>query len=406
MKVLVVKLSAIGDVIHALPAADILRRALSGCEITWVVEPPALELLHNNPCVDKVVVFDKKGLFGSGRDGGILDRLKGLTAFVSDLRSNRYEAAIDMQGLFKSALIGALSGAQKRFGFANTREFADSLLTHRLDVGDYFGHDRHIVENNVRLALFAVRVLGSSASETRDISIHFPLPPVDASRRERIDSLLSKFEEQAPVHSTEQMAAAAFASNTVAGARTRSECQVHGAVQPRAVLIPGTTWSTKIWPRESWVELAALLQKHLSMQVMLIGGASEKQRNNEIALAMLGGVPNGQKILDLTGDTSLLDLMALFRQIDLVVGGDTGPLHLASAVGRPLVIGIYGSTPTGRNGPYGERCHSVSLKLDCQPCFSRRCRFSTIACLNELSAKQVFQEIETLWTNQQRLAER
>lgn len=362
MEVLVVKLSAIGDVIHTLPAVDYLKRSLPGCRITWVVEPAARELLSGNPLVDRLVLFDKRSIFADGT----IAAMPRLEEFRRQLSTYKYDAAIDFQGLFKSSGIACLSGARHRIGFARTRECADWLLTDKLDVGDYFGHATHVVDLNLSLARFAARILFRDLStSTASDSVRFPLPEPDSSVEKRILELLSAHDQTA--------------------AKDQSQL---------CVLIPGTTWVTKIWPEERWIELGKFICDRLHMRLAIIGGAGEREVNERIAREIQKSVQSSSLIVDITGKTSLTDLISLFNQSHLVVGGDTGPLHLAAATQKPRVIGIYGSTPAGRNGPYGRLCHVVSLDLACQPCFSKTCRIQTLACLKDLSVEVVFGAIE------------
>lgn len=364
MKVLVVKLSAIGDVIHALPAVSLIKESLPGVVIDWVVEPAASAIVKDNPIVDDVILFDKQHFLGSGA----------LTAFsrLGDLRrelaKRKYDLAVDFQGLLKSSAISFLSGARRRVGFGETREFAHLLLTDRLDVGDYFSHEVHVVDLNMRLARLAVDILSGEVRPVRnqfDAKICFPLPRVSEEQEEKIERALATLNKDSQ------------------GKRNGSS--------DIAVLIPGTTWITKIWPAEKWISLGCELVNH-QMRVAIIGGAKESEVNARIARAIAEGSAASGAVLDLTGQTSLTDLVPLFEKSSLVIGCDTGPLHLACAVNKPLVLGVYGSTPPGRNGPYGNRCLSVSLGLDCQPCFSKTCRIKTLACLNDLSAETVFQK--------------
>jgi len=154
------------------------------------------------------------------------------------------------------------------------------------------------------------------------------------------------------------------------------------------VLVPGTTWESKIWPLENWLRLSEKLIDELGSQLILVGGKSEAFTNSKLA-DQLRRSGRGS-VLDLTGQTSLPELQALFLRSDLVVGADTGPLHLAAATNHPKVVGVYGSTPAGRNGPYGEKCLTIFLGLACQPCFEKICPLGTKACLVDLTPDYVF----------------
>ena len=157
------------------------------------------------------------------------------------------------------------------------------------------------------------------------------------------------------------------------------------------ILIPGTTWESKIWPLEHWLGLSEKLIDQLQSKLILVGGKSEVSTNAKLADQLRR---SGRKnVVDLTGQTSLLELQALFLQSDLVVGADTGPLHLAAATNHPKVVGVYGSTPAGRNGPYGDKCLTVFLGLACQPCFEKVCPLGTKACLIDMTPDYVFQRL-------------
>lgn len=371
MKILIIRLSAIGDVIHCLPAAAELKRRLPGVLIGWVVEPAASSLVLNNPAIDLSYVLPRKqwsrGLALPWRWPGVITDIG---AFWSKIKQERFDVVVDFQGLLKSAVCTAASGAPVRAGFAGTREGAEWFLTDRLDVGDYFGHDRHVVDLNLSLADFVCRKVGTTAGgsqgragETAGLPpVEFPLPEPQPESYEKINEMLG--------------------SGPAGG---------EGAA-PLVVLIPGTTWSSKIWPAEYWSDLGVRLWRELGFRICLAGGAAEEAMNAEIA----SGIERQFRQVDLvnlTGKTSLLDLIPLFRLSRLVVGPDTGPVHLAAAVGKPKVVGVYGSTPWRRLGPYGPQCRTVSLSLWCQPCFQTVCPLSTKACLKELSVEKIFSEI-------------
>jgi ADP-heptose:LPS heptosyltransferase len=198
---------------------------------------------------------------------------------------------------------------------------------------------------------------------------------------------------------------------------------------PLIALIPGTTWPTKIWPEDQWIALGRLLCERLQAQLVICGGPAERGTNQYIYKGIESGSSNS--VIDLTGETSLMQLVALFRRCDLVLGADTGPLHLAAgiaheafnselaatepkalkdtanqkslefevrsvAVAKPKVVAIHGATPWLRNGPYGSMGSAVHLNLECQPCFEKTCqlKLKTIACLKDLPVEEVFKAVD------------
>jgi ADP-heptose:LPS heptosyltransferase len=393
-EILIIRLSALGDVVHTLPVAAAIKRYEPEAKITWVVEKLAAPLLQNNPAVDRVIIFPGKSLFKKGTPPSVastemvasvsaplglvlseslstkspnsvpslessqINPLKALSDFWKQFKAQKYDIAIDAQGLLKSAILCWLSGAKTRIGFANTREWADKFLTHSVDIGDYFGPEKHIVDLNLLLVVKLFDTIGNNMPANW-LAAQFPLPLVPEAVKRQMQSWL------------------------VLSKTAKND-------QQNIVLIPGTTWDTKIWPIAKWQELGKLLLSNNNCQLIICGGKLDFAVNKQLEDYLIG--INKRSVLNLTSKTNLLDLIALFENADIVVGADSGPIHLAAAVGKPKVIGIMGSTPVKRNGPYGKNSHSIALDLDCQPCFQKSCPLHTLACLNDLSAKQVYDE--------------
>jgi len=354
-----------GDIIHGLPAAALLKERLPNLQLTWLAEPAGIPLLEGNPAVDDTIVFPKQKWLKQLRSvSGIPATAAEASRFIAELKSRQFDATLDLQGLFKSSVLGFLSGANKRFGFQGTREGAERMLTHPLNVGDYFGFETHVVDHNVRLADFASRVLlGESSAEILSPSYiyknaKFPLPAPPVGTVKAMRHLISAPSGSMP--------------------------------SPMIAFIPGTTWRSKIWESHKWTELARLCLSRLPGPLLLLGGPAEVDMNNRIAAGF------GDRIVNLTGKTEIKDLIALFQMTDIVIGADTGPLHLAAAVGKSKVLGIFGSTPIKRNGPYGANCATLSLNLECQPCFQKECPLGTLACLQELSPNVAFEQVMRL----------
>jgi ADP-heptose:LPS heptosyltransferase len=458
IEVLIIRLSAIGDVVHALPVAALLKRTLKDVRITWVVEPGAAGLLENNAAVDEVLIFPGKVLLrGIDPFHWEAKKLSEGLQFLRSLRSRHFDLAIDVQGLLKSSLLAILSGAPQRIGFKQAREFAPYLMTDLVDVGDYFGAHRHVVDHNLALAVRAIQLLGEKPEERAPVE--FPLPSIDDQTRKNIEerleaalgrapnvlptekidraphplsssqrsisppvpgqgsdsSGLSSPELEAVVGLSSPWRVSALPPTTESPAAHPDEVGPNSIVSrpgpkasanllgessngkktlpPLAILIPGTTWSSKIWPVQQWTGLAQKLVE-ANYQIGIVGGPADIEANQLIEKELFAGTKGG--VLNLTGSTSLLDLIPLFQVCDLVIGADTGPLHIAAATGKPKVVGIFGSTPSGRNGPYGKQGAAIALGLSCQPCFAKTCPLGTIACLKDMDYGYVFEQIQTL----------
>ena len=316
MHVLIVKLSAIGDVIHALPAAAALKRELPGARVSWVVERGAAPILRCSPAVDRIVEIDtrtwrRRPLYGGTR--------RELRARLAALRAEPVDVALDMQGLVKSGFVARASGAPRRLGFETgaLREPASRIfLTEQVEVDD----GDHVVEKNLAL----VRRLGVAAAGPYEFPIVVP---------EEVERAL---EPRLP-----------------AG--------------PFAILNPGGGWWTKRWPAESFGRLAESLHAEHGLVSLVTYGPGEE----ELASRVAGASPGGHAT---PFDCSLLALVALARRARVFVGGDTGPLHLAAAAGAP-VVGIYGPTSALRNGPFDPRDRTIGrTNLACRTnCYRRSC---------------------------------
>ncbi len=331
--ILIVKLSAIGDVIHALPVAHALKQTYPDARITWVVEKPAYDLLTNNPDIDEIIIFDKpkfKSLTGLLSNGYTFSKL---------LKSYKFDLTIDLQGLFKSAAISYLSGAPKRLVYCNARELSDKI-GQRICGNHEHGHvvDRYL-----------------------DVAQHLGC---------KIDQV------EFPMNITELEAQKAEEIANHAGLRLENSY---------VVLAPGTNWPSKCWPATHFAKLADQLYDN-NMIPVIIGGPNDKRLAEEI-IAKTQIPP-----IDLTSKTSLKQLAYIIKKSRTFVGGDTGPMHLAVAVGTKVVT-MFGPTDPNRNGPYGGN-HSISTPdAPCLCCWKRQCA-NTPMCLETVSVDVVYQAIQ------------
>jgi len=307
VKALLVRLSSIGDVVHTLPALAALHR--HGWEADWLVEPASRVLLDGNPLLAQVVVAPSRKGFGWG---------KALTT-VRTLRAQRYDVALDFQGLWKSAAWARLSGAPRVVGWerGSRREPASLLL-----IGEPVERrgGGHVIDKNLEL----LRPLGIEAAGLRE----FPLPP-SAEAVARVDAGLAG----------------------VGG---------DGLV----VLNPGGGWASKLWPAERFGELAKGLRA-LGLRPLVTWGPGEEGLADRVVAASAGAALRSFA-------TTLLDFVEIARRARLVIAADTGPLHLACAVGTP-VVALFGPTEPARNGPFAHADVVIRKMPACAPCYSRTC---------------------------------
>jgi heptosyltransferase-1 len=322
-RILIVRLSALGDVIHTLPLLGALRERFPDAHIGWLVEPAGTSLVHGHPMLNVVHVVPKKKIraqpwrIWSGPAGDLLDEIK----------AQRYEIAIDVQGLTKSALWGRLAKIPRRIGLArpDARELAPWLATETVRPRP---EALHVVERNLEL----LRPLGVEPPRPAAFPVHLP----DAAR-----------------------AAALLGDDPT----------------PLALLICGAGWATKRWPPDRFGQLARALAERHGMRVALPWGPGEQ----DLVAAALGAAGAGEPAFDAPSlpagpgvhalpGTTFPELGAILARSRLVVGGDTGPTHLAAALARP-VIGLMGPLDARRNGPYGPHSRTIQHAVPGHPPF-------------------------------------
>ena len=328
MRILIVKLSSIGDVVHALPAAAFLKRALPQAHISWVVERRASAILKDSPVIDRLIEIDTR----SWRSGLLKRRtLLEARARLRDIRrkdetdGGMTDVAIDFQGLIKSGIVARASGARKRIGFdsADLREKVSRVfLTEQVRTS----HLTHVIEKNLALARAALGI-SDAVSDSGPYQFPLALAPEDEL----------------------------FAESEAAKSGSRF-----------AILNPGGGWPTKLWPAGRFGQLADLLLEQHGLASIVTYGPGEDSLANQVAASSRARAARPLA-------STLKQFLALARRASLFVGGDTGPLHLAAASGTPIV-GLYGPTSADRNGPFDKRDIAVGLDLWCRPnCHQRSC---------------------------------
>jgi lipopolysaccharide heptosyltransferase I len=341
MNILIVRLSALGDIVHALPAAAALRRAFPAARIDWLVDARYRAVLDLVPSIDRRLVIGRR----RSRDGGVpaghdvtFGGWSGLGEAIRGLRRGRYDVALDFQGLLKSALLARSSGARRVIGFPARllRERAARLFyTEAGPAPD----GPHVLDKN--LALIA------------SVGVE------DRSRRFPIEIPSSEL----PARITERL----------------------GGVARFALLSPGAGWPNKRWPPDRFAAVAAWLDRCHALRSVVVWGPGEEALAGDVVDRASGAAV-------LAPPTTVADLVALCQAAALLVAGDTGPIHLAAAVDTP-VVGLYGPTDPARNGPWAADDVTLSRFAECVCHHKRRCRRPN-ACLADITVEEVMAAID------------
>jgi heptosyltransferase-1 len=339
-RIAVVKPSALGDIIHSLPVLTALRRRFPRAHITWVVNQVYAPLLDGHPDLDEVLPFDRRASHRGWRAAA-----GSWLGFLCELRRRRFDLAIDLQGLFRTAIMMAATGARRRIGLSTAREGAIWTYTDIVPVADF--NAIHAVDRCWRIA---------EAFGVGDVSKEFHI---------RIP----------------------------AEARRWAEATTRGYPRPWLMLGPGARWMTKRWPPEHFAALARRAWDVFGGTVFFVGGEEE----TAAALAVRRRLSGPSR--DLTGRTTLPRLAALLERADVMLANDTGPLHLAAALGRPI-IAPYTCTRVRLNGPYPFQPGTVETTVSCRGSYVKRC--SRLECMAELTPERLWSslaEVMRAWQN-------
>ena len=329
---LIVRLGSLGDLIHTLPAVAALRRAHPDAPIDWLVEPEHRELLDLVPILSNVIVM-------KGRS------LSGWWATSRELRARRYEAALDFQGLIKSAALARLSGARRVVGFDGValrepaaRHFYTTIAT--------VGEGRHVIQKNLALVDAVLGRTGASSSVAAPLE--FPIRDIVSPA----------------VHTVRQQVSGRF-----------------------ALVNPGAAWPNKRWPADRFGVIASMLRRDCDLVPVVLWGPGERALAESVVAASGGAAV-------VAPETQLPDLVALSREASFMISGDTGPLHIACAAGTPSVA-LFGPTDAKRNGPWNPR-DVVLTRYESCPChYKRQCLQPEKWCLADVAVDEVRTAVRT-----------
>ncbi|HQY58642.1 MAG: glycosyltransferase family 9 protein [Nitrospira sp.] len=329
-RLLLIKPSSLGDIVHTMPTLAALRERFPQAEVTWLVKRQWAPLVEVIAGVDHVC--------------SVSEGLRGWLGRVPALRGAGYDLVVDLQGLFRSGAMALLAGCGRRVGFATAREGSPLFYTQRVAVPPAPIHavDRY---------LLVAEALGA----TRPIEPRFEF--IDRSGdQQAVDTMLTR-----------------------------------AGITPHQVWIAmnvSARWETKRWPPQHFAEVADRLSQSHGLPVVLIGGPAERPESLAVTALMR------TKAIDLTGQTPVGLLPGLLRRASLLVTNDSGPMHIAAAVGTP-VVALFGPTDPVKTGPYGKGHVVLSYAVECRPCFRRDCaRPVPLECLTAVRPDQVVRAVE------------
>lgn len=344
-RVAIIKPSALGDIIHALPVLTALRRRYPGSRLTWVVNRVYEPILRGHPDLDATLPFDR----GASR-AGVLTAARRYVEFASRLRRQHFDLVLDLQGLFRSGAMALATGAPRRVGLSCAREGATWFYTDIIPIAE--PDKMHALDRCWRVA---------EALGVGDGPKTFRVPRFEAEQAWVVQSL---------------------------------------AYLPRPwfVVAVGARWLTKRWPPEHFAALLQRAADRFGGSAIFLGGGDEAPISRAAAERLR--LP----VLDLSGRTTLPQLVAILAQADVMIANDTGPLHLAAALGRP-VVAPYTCTSATENGPYGQMSNAVESRIWCQGSYLKRC--SRLECMAELTPDRlwpVLHEVLLRWRERSRSA--
>lgn len=345
LKILIIRLSALGDTIHTLPLVSALKEKYPNCEIGWVVEDKAKQFVVNNPLVDNAFVIPKKNWKNRGFS---FRNIREFFSIISEINAHHYDIVIDTQQLIKSAVIMAFLNIKRKITLNDGREFScvfanEIIKTQRKQ----FDVNYHVVRRNLEFAKY----LGANSDE-----VNFVLPPSSEEVMAKVTELLSPLDSR----------------------------------KKTVVIAPATTWKNKHWKKENWCEVV----NNLKLDVNFILTATNADK--DLADFILKNT--NKEVLDLCGKTNLEELTEVIKRADLVISPDSGTAHIAWATGNPSVITIFCATSPNRTGPFGKKYISIGPEIDCAPCMKKKCKLKlhNIPCTESIISDNIINIVNNL----------
>ncbi|MBA3314332.1 MAG: glycosyltransferase family 9 protein [Planctomycetaceae bacterium] len=346
-RICIIKPSALGDVVQSLPLLDPLRARFPKASVSWVIGKGLGSLLEGHAGIDELIEFDRKG------------GVRGLVSLLRTLRSRKFDVVFDLQGLFRTGLMTWSTAAPVRIGLHTSREGAHRSYT---SVVDGTGRD-------VPARLRCGRVIDEI---TRDETV------VGTAPKRPLENSRSSASESSGLPLT--IADRAFATQ-----------RLKSLTQPVLAICPGARWATKRWPARNFAALAARAHRQFGAAAMILGGPDEQKLGQRVEHHLRELMPSSA-IVNLVGGTTLRQLAAVLEGSTWVAANDSGPMHLADAVGTP-VLGLFTCTSPWLSGPPLDRHELISTRMLCAASYHKSCPFSGAkhhACLGELGVDRAW----------------
>lgn len=342
LNILLIRLSSIGDVLHCTPLAKTLKLQFPQANISWLVGEASQDILHGNPYLDEIIVWQREKWERELRGGEWLNSYRNFRLLEYNLRKAQYDLVIDMHGLLLTGLIAWRSGAAMRIGFAQAREGSPLFYTHRVPAKQPMSIVRHYLQllQPLKIHKHSLEMVMPVAQRDQDYA-----EDLFTTHHLRKDDLI-------------------------------------------VALNPSTSWVTKCWPPDHFSSLADLLITKLKAKVILLGAASDQPLVHKIMQNSQGD------IINLAGKTNLKELAAVVQKINLFIGGDTGPLHIAAAVGTPT-ISLFGPTDPGIYAPAGSGHTALFSSVPCRYCHRRTC--TSMVCMEAISPIEVYKAAKQMF---------
>jgi len=344
--ILIVKLSSIGDVVHSLPFLEVVKEQFPHARIDWLVEEAASQVLKGHSAIDRIIVSKRKSWQKKVFKGlGCISVLREAIQLLKEIRARRYDLIIDLQGLFRSGFLVGLSRGERKIGMTGAREGGGLFLNETPVPVEY---EQHAVDRYLDVAEY-----------------------IGCNRTARAGNI--------PVLDTDKAIIDERINHDGAGGR------------PLIAINPMARWKTKLWQNEGFSALADRLCNELFCQIVFTGSEQDRAIIDDISDRM------EHRSINLAGQTSLKELAYLYSICNVLVTTDTGPMHIAAAMGC-RVIALFGPTDPLRTGPYGNRHEIIRSDIDCSPCFKKVCEHMT--CMKQISVEKCFETIRGIILNE------